>query len=336
MGIGAADQSELERIGPDLGLEIQSSLQCRTDVRATDPGIGGVVLDAAVSGPGLEIGEWVVGRGQRMGLAVALYLRRLDDGFPFRTQGRVGGGDRRTAEGSVAERPAATQVAVVRNRDDAAARAGLVLGEVSPQVLGVVAVVPGERQRLPGLLGAPGKQHVAMQHRGRVLVPGEGRERSGVVVALGRLGDGVPNLAPDGVVDREVAGPCGFPGHQRLAEVMEGLGVLGIQHVRDRGGFGEEPGPRPTIFRGEHALVPAHEPWKDAEEFGVVGDHQEIQSPAQPDALATRRDDFLALREPVGILGRDSRAHAEGIPGQVGVHVGVAPVHGVGVGVADR
>ena len=270
-----------------------------------------------------------------MGLAVALDLRHLRDGFPVGPQGGVGRCHGRTVESRLAERPALAQVAVVRNRDDAAARAGLVIGEVDPQVLGVGAVISGEGQRLPGLLGIPGKQDVAMQVRRRVFVPDEGSERAGIVVAFGSLDDGMPNLASEGVVDAVVAAPCRLPRHHRLGQDIEGAGILGVHDLGGGRNFREEPGPRLAVFRCQQTLVAAHEPWKDPDILGVVGDHQEVQWAVQPSPLAPRRDDFLALGEPVGLFGRGSRAQPEGIGGEVGVHMGVTPVHGIGIGIAD-
>ena len=87
--------------------------------------------------PGLEIGEFVLGRQGRVRLAIALDLGHLVDRLEALPAFRMVPGQGRAATGLEGEHEAVRQIAVRRDRQHAAAGRGLVGRHPAPQILGI-------------------------------------------------------------------------------------------------------------------------------------------------------------------------------------------------------
>ena len=81
-----------------------------------------------------------------------------------------------------------------------------------------------------------------------------------------------------------------------------------------------------------HVLLGIHDRRQHAEEAGVVGDRVEVERGVELDVEARGVGQGLALRVPVGVVGRGPGAVEEGVVREVGVRVEVAEV-GVAQGV---
>ena len=258
------------------------------------------------------VGELVVGRQERVGLAIALDLRHLVEPLPARPRLGILAVDRLAGERlDDGEHAAVAQVAVVGDGQHVAAGLLLVGGHPLPQVAGVVAAqrrVNGEWLHQAGR-AAPSRK---MTLRCRLLPPvfevhsiaDEGREAARVVRLL-RCLDGLPP-------GRTVSGGAGGV-HQRLREgalreghddLDRGVGALaGLDHVipAAAGGIGQHSG-----ISGEQIREEAHV-------VGVVGHDQEIERPGELRQLAAGRPDLLTLSEPIGLLRPKSCAEGPGI-----------------------
>ena len=253
-----------------------------------------------------------------MRLRCAFLLRHLGDGLVAHALLGPGGVDGDALPGGLHEGEPVALVHVVGDGEALEALLALRV-QPGPQVFRVVRVAGAERT-----LGrvAP-EYHVAMQvaaaDRERVLVSAEGRERPRVVVALG----GGDDLSP-GVGDH--VGPQQFVIHggqpaDAVEDVREGRGYGG-----KRVGVGMAVG---GARRVELRLV-------DAEVFGVVAHHQEIERMRDLERAAVRVRDRLALREFVGVVRRGAHVHGhERVHRERGVDVGV-PEPRLAVGPFDR
>ena len=202
-------------------------------------------------------------------------------------------------------------------RDGEHVRAGprLEVLHVGPEVLGVLAVVLREGQRLVCDAGVAAEEHVAVQvvaaDRGP-LEADDRREGAGVVVAVGERGVGLPGVADRRLAldRRHVAGQRADDLHRRGEDgVVIAAGQLRVPALSGLG--------------GEHLGVAAEELRHQAVHLGVVRDHQEVERPRQLGAQAAGRGDLLAAGEAEGVLLPEP-VHRAGIDRDRGVQVGVA------------
>ena len=83
MRVGAADQSELVRIDAELGFQLEAVLERRARVFELEHlGLFRFAEIEIALVPALEVGELIVGREERMGLAVAFDLRHFVERLP--------------------------------------------------------------------------------------------------------------------------------------------------------------------------------------------------------------------------------------------------------------
>ncbi len=227
MEVGRADEAELERIEPPLGLhphpvdERLARVAARHEsVHADHPGAGPVSADGAVRGEELreqlEVGELVVRRQDRVRLRRALGLRDLHHRLVAQALRRVVGGHRGAREVDQREHLAVADVRVVGDgqRLDAAGALGV---QKVPEVLRVVRIQPREREgQVVGAREDDVAVQVALARSHRPLVAGERGELARRVVADRRRDD----IGPDGLPEVRV----GIGARLHAADV---LGVVG-------------------------------------------------------------------------------------------------------------
>ncbi len=196
--VRASDHPELVRVHAEARFLAQPLEQGRTSVLLGQHVRGLGDLPGEVAGvQGLEIGERVVGREQRMRLGVTLLLGHL----VHRLEARPGLGvelrQRPAAVRLGVEHQAVRQVAVVRDCQDAATGLLLVAGHVRPQVLGVHGIVLGEGQGPAGAVGTFAEDddavHVVAAGMGGPLESVERREHPRLVVVVRVLDDAGPD-----------------------------------------------------------------------------------------------------------------------------------------------
>ena len=185
-------------------------------------------------------------------------------------------------EGLHGEHPAVGEVAVVRDGEDLGAGAVLEVRHVGPEVLGVLAVVLREGQRLVGDAGVAAEEHVAVQvvaaDRGPLEADDRG-EGPGVVVAVGERGVGLP-----GVADRALALDRRLVAGER-ADDLHGGGEDRVDVAAGQLGV-------PALARlgREHLGVAGEQLRHQAVHLGVVGDDEEVERAAELGAQAAGRD----------------------------------------------
>ncbi len=152
MRVGRADHAELERVDAQLLLLLQAHLQRAAGVLVRQHLIG-LGLQSGDVGlvPGAVVGELVGRRQLRMRLAVALDLRDLVQRLPAHAGLGVAPVDRAAVEALDGEHQPVRQIAVVRDREHAAAGLLLVGVHELPQVLRILRVEGREGQDLAGL-----------------------------------------------------------------------------------------------------------------------------------------------------------------------------------------
>ena len=196
VGVGRADHAELVGIDAELGFHLQAVLQGRPRVLEFEHRrlLGFAQVQVALV-PTLVVGELVVGREERMRLAVALDLRGLVQRFPTHAALGVRAINRLAGERlDDREHAAVAQVAVVRESKHLAAGLRFGLGHPFPQVAGIVTAhrrINGERLDQAGLRAALTENDVAMQvipaGVGSPLVPDERREAARLIRLVRRL-----------------------------------------------------------------------------------------------------------------------------------------------------
>ena len=324
MGVGRADEPELEGIEADLALELESALERVADEPAFARAAGDLTGLAGREDV-LEAALLVGGAEAERALGVALVLRYLDQrlelGPPLPVLGEIGA----AVVVGVGEHEPPRVVAVVGDRQRPARLPAGVVEPVPEVGLGVAVPDP---HRVLGHRGAA-EDHVAMEHAAvdqgrRVLEADERGELAGLVELLGDLLDLLPRalrrlLAVDAlpVADLEARRRALRQPDERLTEDL---------HVAVADAFAE----RRRVLRVP-LLVDAER--EDLETFGVIGDRREVERGAQLLTGAAVQRDGLAARELVGVTGREPVAEDVAVDRIRGVHVEVAEV-GVTLGVA--
>jgi hypothetical protein len=270
----------------------------------------------------------VVGRQERVGLAVTLDLRHLVERLPLGAGFGVGAIHRPAGERlDDREHDPVAQVAVVGDGEHPPGGLLLVRLHPLPEIARVVAA-----QGLEGGVGlhearletaVPKDHHPVQVVAGgvrRPLVADEGGELIGLVVLLGG-------------VDRQLPGRAvgGFSGQrrQRFGELALGEGDDDL----DRRGHAllasllHHVVPPPARGIVEHLPVPRVEAGEEAHVVRVIGHHEEVERPRQLDLQTRRGRKLLAACKAVGVLRQQPSAERPGVHGHPRVQVGVAPVH---------
>ena len=337
MVVGAADETHVEGVHPELVLQGEAVLQRVADEiarrilrRHRGRLVGALVRVGALFEPAaLVLGPDADPRDSvEPALRGTLDLVDLDQGFAILAAQRVPCVDR------ILELLAAAQVRVVRDHDRIAAPAGVeaVALDRVPEALrdAVLRCLELARGEVRDVLVA--EDHVAVlvaadEARG-VLVADEGRKSAGIAPVVGLLGRRL-DLAPDrdrrGVaIDarlraeavrlRRVGNSCGkepLDDHgEAVVRIVVRTKVAAHLDVVDAG----------VLARAEVHLT---------EELRVVGDRREIEGPV--DAGTARRllivvgkRERLAARERIGVARPDLRPVDVGVGREAGVHVQVA------------
>ena len=84
--------------------------------------------------------------------------------------------------------------------------------------------------------------------------------------------------------------------------------------------------PTPPVRVGHDVGLAGEDAREEAHAIGVVGHHQEVERAGEPDGLARRGDQLLALGEAVGVARREAGAEGASVHREACVDVGVAPV----------
>ena len=323
MRIGGAVEAEVVGIDPDLRLDLEPGQQRGTPVLVAQHLFllrRGAVEVGDV--PAFEIRELVVGGQIGVGFAVALDLGDFHDRFPPRPARGVGGVHRRAVERRGREGEPVREVAVVDVGEDAAARGRLVALHVIPELRGVLAVEHREGADAAGLVGAVGEDHdpvqvVAVGLRGP-FEAGHGSEDARLVVGIRQLDE----LGPD------------RPGHVDVAERIDARRNVGQQpakglHRLFPASVERLPHFAPAL-RGQQDRVGFANHRGKTHRLGVIGQHQEVERPDQPEGLAGVRRDRLAARGAIDVRRRQRGSQQARVRRQVAVDVHVAEQHLVG------
>ena len=255
-----------------------------------------------------------------MRFAIALDLRGLVDRLPFGARGRPVARERAALVGLEAKHQTVTDVAVVGNRQQRAARSVLPGLHPLPQILGVLAFLRGERQHLVGLRLAVAIDHVPVQVVARVvagpLVADEGGEPAGLVVLLHDRRLPLPQRAGQLPIQHDRRH---FTGGKRRDDFIRGLDRC-LPARLDR----VVPGLHLGI--GEKLRVAERHFVHDAHRVRVVRDDEPIERPRQLGGDASRRHDLLATSEPNRLFRPEAVAGGPGVQRHGGVQVAVAPI----------
>ena len=217
------------------------------------------------------------------------------------------------------EHGAVADVAVVRDRQDAAAGLLLVCGHEGPEILGILAVERGEGQDLLHPVGPVPEHHdpvqiVAIDGRGPFVTVEHG-ESARIVVFGGRVDDPIPDRALDlGVV------VLGFPapevGHHPDRDRPGGIAALLHGFV-----------PLLALVGREQSGIGLAEEIGDPEVLGVVREHQEVQRADQLGTLAAVGTDLFTPCETDGSFQWERVPDQAAVDGQRRVEVGIAEEH---------
>ena len=301
MRIGAADQTELVGVHPELGFHLETVLERRTGVlefqhlRLLDFSEIEVALV-----PALEIREFVVGRQERMGLAVTLHLRGFVQRLPAHAVLGIFAVDPLAGERLDDRKHAAVaEIAVVRKREDFGTGLFFDHRHPFPQVARIGAAERRQgRERLDEarLRAIVAPDDVAMQIvSGRVrgpLIADEGGETARLIRLICRLDD----LAPGAAIGGRARSREAFR-HLALAEAGDDIdgglrAFAGIDLVV----------PFPSLRRRQQGRIAADQLREKAHAVRVVGHHQEIQRPRKLGTLPTGSHDLLTLGETISLL----------------------------------
>ena len=327
VAVGRADEAELVRVHAELLLELHADPQRRASVLVLEHLVRLELAEVQVAlVPDLVVGELVVRRQERVGLAVSLDLGDLVERLPLdaflRPRAVVGFAGERIRH---REHDTVAEVAVVRDRQDPPAGLVLVGLQPLPQVALVRATV--RRQRGVRLHDARLARPVAVDDNavsvgallGRgPLVAVERGVAAGLVVLL-RCRDGLlPGRAVGGGPGGEVKGLRETVPGERLDDLDRGRDALlatRLDHVV----------PLPAGRVGEHLRVAGVQEGEEPHVVRVVGDDEEVERARQLDLQAGRRSQLLAARKAMRILGQEPRTECAGVHRIAGVQMGVAP-----------
>ncbi len=222
---------------------------------------------------------------------------------------------RRAVIGVQRKHPAVRQVAVVGDGQHLSTGPRLVLGEMGPQVLGVLAVVLREGEGLVHPDRTVAEQDVAVQvvgTLGGVFAADDRREHARRIGAVGERRVRVPS-----VLDR-----LGFVDRRFLVRKRaDNLHCRVEGSLRVAGGQRLVPG-APLIGRRDLLRVAGQQLWHQPVHLGVVGDDQPVQQPRQLGAQAVGGRHFLASGEAEGVLLGEP-GHASGVHRDHRVQVGI-------------
>ena len=289
MRIGAADQAELVGVHAELGFHLEAVLERRPGVlefqhlRLLDFGEVEVALV-----PALEVRELIVGRQERMRLAVALDLRGFVERLPAHAVLGIFTVDPPAGEQlDDREHAAVAQIAVVREREDFGA--GLFFGHRHPlpQVARIGAAERRQRRvRLDqaGFGAAVAPDDIAMKVvaagiRGP-LVADEGGETAGLVRLVRRL----DRLAPGAAIGGRARSREAF---RHLAATEAGDDVDG--RLRAFAGI-DLVIPFAALRRCQQGRIAADQLREKAHPVRVIRHHQEIERPRKLGALSAGCD----------------------------------------------
>ena len=253
MAVGAANETELVRIDPELRFQLQAVLERRTRIFELEH--LGLLRFAEIEialVPALEVGELIVGRNKRMRFTVAFDLRQFVERLPARAAFRV------RAVDSVAgkrlddrEHAPVAEIAVVRQRQNFAAGFFFRRSHPFPEIARIIGAqrrITGQWFDQPRAVAVFAKDDVSM----KVVAAGvrapletnESRKPAGLVRIVRCLDRFAPG-APVRWRTRQI--------HQLLRE-----GTLGKRHDHFNGRF-------PALARLNHVIPPA--PRRIAEYF---------------------------------------------------------------------
>ena len=323
--VGRADHAELVGIDAELVFQLETVLERRAGVLELEHLrlLEFAEVEVALV-PALEVGELVVGREERMRLAVALDLRGFVEALPLRAGLGILAVDLLAGERlDDREHAAVAQVAVVRDGEHVAAGLLLVRGHPLPQVAGIVAaqrLLRGVRLDPAGLVAVVAEDDVAVQVvaagvRGP-LVADEGREAARIVRLVRRLDRLAPGRAIGGRAGEKV---------QRLRELSlaRTLTMISIAASAPLPDWIMSYHLRPVRV-GQHLGVAREELREEAHVVRVIGHHEEVERTGELDLLAAGGGDLLALGEAIRVLRPEPGTERAGVHRERRVHMRVA------------
>lgn len=199
VGIGAADHAELVGIYAELFTEHQAVLEGFASVFPLEH-LGFLGLGAVEIGfvPYFIAGELVVGGKHGVCFAIALYPRDLYE--PLKACAQCGEflGERLSSKYLDCEHTAVAEITIMGNGQHFGASLLLELGELLPEVLGILAVVLGIRNGAVGHACIAAEDHIAVEietANGNPLEADKGREAFRLIVFIGERCVGSPGIA---------------------------------------------------------------------------------------------------------------------------------------------
>src|SRR6185436_15270709 len=165
--VAAADEAELVRIRAELRLKLESVLESRAGVFEFEHLLllGRAAVEVGLVPP-LVVGELIIRREERMGLAVALHLRRFVEPLPLGALLGVLAVNRFAESLDDWKHLAVAQVAVMRDGEDAAASFLFVVVHPFPEVHRIDAAEwcgAGHGLDLDGLVAVVAEDDVAVE-----------------------------------------------------------------------------------------------------------------------------------------------------------------------------
>ena len=319
VAVGRADHSDLEGIDSQTLLHRHAVLQRLAHVLVLQHvlrlGLGTVEVRPI---PGLVIGELVVRRQERVGLAIALDLSDLVDRLEARAQLGQLTGVGLAVVGLDGEHAPVAQVAVVGDRQHLGSGAIRELRQMAPQILRVLTVELREGHGLIGDRCVAAEQDVPVQivpTASGVLVTDDGGESPGLVEPIGQgrvLPPGIPHRRR--IVDRgDLLAERGDDLHRR-AESQ--IGIASVQLVV----------PAPTDLGPEDRRIAIPELRHQAVHLRVIRDDDEVERSRQLGLEPVGRGDLLAPSEAEGIF-LPHGVHRARVDGDGGVEMCLAEVH---------
>ena len=230
-----------------------------------------------------------------MGFGVALDLGDLDDRLPARAQGGGLFGQRHAAIVGRREHAAIGQVGIVRDGQGPSARLLLVAGERSPKIGRVLALVRREGQHLLRALRPIAEDDVAVQiisaRQGRVLIARQRNEGARIVEGFHSVDVVGPDRAGQWAEYFRVAhdGRHGAvaEGGDHLARGQTTSLRSGLHHLA----------PLRHLRIGDEVGLPVEYRARQAQAFGVVRHHEEVQRAFELHRLPGRTRHRFAPRE---------------------------------------
>jgi hypothetical protein len=329
--VGRSDDAVFVRIDPGALLDRQPALQRLAHIAAgVVARLGWLVVEQVVLVPAQRAVacEFIVGRQERVRLAVALDLGDLDDRFVAGAAPRVARAHRTAAGFHQLPHQPVRQVAVVRDRQNVPAGGFFIALHIVPQRFGrgVAAIV--ERQHGLDLVDRVAENHVAVQvvaalHQ-RVFKAVECSELARFVIALDHVGAGFPDRAGPlfrglGIVHR----PERFAATLRRQDLGGGL-----QRILRRSVEQVMPAQQPGIADQQSRRIVKR--LGRTEPGRVIRDDQEIERPIELRLEPGGRGHFITARKAQRGFGRKPVAEAEGVDRIRGVEVRISPEHAFG------